>query len=217
MPNPAVVWTPVTAALREFSTASRIVLALPAYEERHSWYRTDKGVFVNDPEPKRSKGKPVTVQRIKDQFGKELQVASAQFGVDVRVIAAVCATESRGQLIAERYEAGLHDWSYGPMQILTKTAESLAKTHTQLRTPTNGRWQDILCTSTYAFQYGAAYLATAKNMLSIDDDPILLYAVYNAGGLYASTDNLWGLRVYGNGLDRMAAWYGDACEVFSGA
>lgn len=45
------------------------------------------------------------------------------------------------------------------------------------------------------------------------DDPILVAACYNAGGLYASDGNRWGLRSYGNHLDRAAAFYGDACAV----
>lgn len=47
------------------------------------------------------------------------------------------------------------------------------------------------------------------------DDPILVAACYNAGGLYASDHSPWGLRVNDNHLDRAAEWYGDACAVLS--
>lgn len=45
------------------------------------------------------------------------------------------------------------------------------------------------------------------------DDPILVAACYNAGGLYPSDNSSWGLRAQGNHLDRAAEWFGDACAV----
>jgi peptidoglycan L-alanyl-D-glutamate endopeptidase CwlK len=45
------------------------------------------------------------------------------------------------------------------------------------------------------------------------DDPILVSAAYNAGGVYKSSKNPWCLRAYGDHLDRAARWYGDACAV----
>jgi peptidoglycan L-alanyl-D-glutamate endopeptidase CwlK len=36
------------------------------------------------------------------------------------------------------------------------------------------------------------------------DDPILVAASYNAGGVYSSDDNPWRIRCYGNHLDRAA-------------
>jgi hypothetical protein len=49
------------------------------------------------------------------------------------------------------------------------------------------------------------------------DDPILVAASYNAGGVYSSDDNPWRIRCYGNHLDRGAQWYGDACFVLKEA
>jgi peptidoglycan L-alanyl-D-glutamate endopeptidase CwlK len=51
------------------------------------------------------------------------------------------------------------------------------------------------------------------------DDPILVAAIYNAGGLYDASmpssryHNRWHLRSYGTHLDRAARWYADACAV----
>jgi peptidoglycan L-alanyl-D-glutamate endopeptidase CwlK len=45
------------------------------------------------------------------------------------------------------------------------------------------------------------------------DDPILVAAAYNSGGIYKSTKNPWYLRSHGDHLDRAAKWYGDACAV----
>lgn len=42
-------------------------------------------------------------------------------------------------------------------------------------------------------------------------DPIFVAAAFNAGGLYNSAHSQWGLRAYGDHLDRAARWYGDAC------
>lgn len=47
------------------------------------------------------------------------------------------------------------------------------------------------------------------------DDPILVAAAYNAGGIYEATNSPWGMRAYDNHLDRAAAWFGDACAVLS--
>ncbi|TCM51065.1 peptidase M23-like protein [Rhizobium sp. PP-F2F-G48] len=48
-----------------------------------------------------------------------------------------------------------------------------------------------------------------------DDDPILVAAAFNAGGLYQSNGNAWHLKSHGDHLDRAAQWYGDACQVLS--
>jgi peptidoglycan L-alanyl-D-glutamate endopeptidase CwlK len=56
--------------------------------------------------------------------------------------------------------------------------------------------------------------ATIKQRLAeAGDDPILVAAAYNAGGLYKSAQNPWHLRSAGNHLDRAGRWYGDACAV----
>ena len=45
------------------------------------------------------------------------------------------------------------------------------------------------------------------------DDPILVAAAYNAGGIYKSQLNPWHLHTTGDHLDRAARWYGDALAV----
>lgn len=47
------------------------------------------------------------------------------------------------------------------------------------------------------------------------DDPILVAAAFNTGGLYPDDASPWGLRAYGDHLHRAARWYGDACQVLS--
>jgi peptidoglycan L-alanyl-D-glutamate endopeptidase CwlK len=48
------------------------------------------------------------------------------------------------------------------------------------------------------------------------DDPILIAAAYNSGGLRkAPTKNRWHLSSHGNHLDRAARWFGDACAVIA--
>ena len=58
---------------------------------------------------------------------------------------------------------------------------------------------------------GAAIIAQRRNRTG--DDPILVSAAYNAGGVYKSSKNAWCLRTYGDHLDRAAKWYGDACAT----
>ena len=47
------------------------------------------------------------------------------------------------------------------------------------------------------------------------DDPILVAACFNAGGVYESSANAWHLRTTNDHLDRAARWYGDACAVLA--
>jgi hypothetical protein len=58
---------------------------------------------------------------------------------------------------------------------------------------------------------GAAAIARRRSRTG--DDPILVSAAYNAGGVYKSPKNPWCLRSYGDHLDRAAKWYGDASAV----
>jgi peptidoglycan L-alanyl-D-glutamate endopeptidase CwlK len=58
---------------------------------------------------------------------------------------------------------------------------------------------------------GAA--AIVQRRAKTGDDPVLVSAAYNAGGLYKSTQNAWHLKTWGDHLERAAKWYGDACAV----
>lgn len=42
-------------------------------------------------------------------------------------------------------------------------------------------------------------------------DPIFVAAAHNTGDVYPSSHSPWGIKAYGDHLDRAAKWYGDAC------
>lgn len=157
--------------------------------------------------------------------------ARRYFEIEI-ILCAVMATESGGRTNAERYEKHLNDWSFGPMQILTATAASANKQGPPLFSalkpvPRGGdprAWRVVLADPEVSLRLAARLLRKANARWRLKGDPILLYACYNAGGPYASKRTPWGLRAYdrdGPGpewgaLDHFAAWYGDACAVYSG-
>lgn len=117
------------------------------------------------------------------------------------------------------------DYSAGPMQVLSDTARwmndryklgyandtdfTFFKNKPNPKTAKIGLYDPAICVDA-----GAAYLR--HNMSKTGDDPLLVAAAYNAGGLYPDTTNHWRIRSHGNHLDRAAEWYGDACSVLYG-
>lgn len=117
------------------------------------------------------------------------------------------------------------DYSAGPMQVLSDTARwmnnlmSLGYDNAEdlkffkdrpKNVPTDlGLYKSKIC-----IDIGTAYIK--HNFEKTGDDPLLVAAAYNAGGLYASKDNHWRIASYGNHIDRAAEWYGDACFVLNG-
>ena len=182
-----------------------------------NWCVRNDGIHIDgSATPLRTMGKPVTLQRIKDDFGH----LAARYSY-MRLIGALIATESGGNPRAERFEGKILDWSFGICQVLTKTATSLyARYHWLPKPPTAIRcdddksveeWRVFFQDPSVSIDYAAAYITNLSECCS---DPIMLYAMYNAGGAYESFSNPWGLRSAKGALDRFAAWYGDACEVF---
>lgn len=117
------------------------------------------------------------------------------------------------------------DYSAGPMQVLSDTARwmnnqygmgynndtdfTFFKNKPDPKTAHIGLYDVGTC-----IDVGTRYIR--HNMSRTGDDPILVAAAFNAGGLYPSTSNHWRIRSHGNHLDRAAEWYGDACAVLYG-
>jgi len=117
------------------------------------------------------------------------------------------------------------DYSAGPMQVMSDTARWTNNTYdlghdnaTTLRyfknrpspAPTDlGLYRSDVCVD-----IGTAYIR--HNTSKTGDDPLLVAAAYNAGGLYPSSGNHWRIKSYGAHIDRAAEWYGDACFVLNG-
>ena len=114
------------------------------------------------------------------------------------------------------------DYSAGPMQVMSDTARwtnnRLGLGYNNARdfkffknrpssAPTKlGLYDPEIC-----IDIGAAFIRI--NMDKTGDDPLLVAAAYNAGGIRPSSKNHWRIRSHGNHLDRAAEWYGDACSV----
>lgn len=117
------------------------------------------------------------------------------------------------------------DYSAGPMQVLSDTARwmnevadlgyDVGKHFAFFRNKPKPDEVEIgLMDVNVCIDVGTAYIR--HNMTKTENDPLLVAAAYNAGGLYPSTENHWRMRSYGNHIDRAAEWYGDACAVLNG-
>jgi hypothetical protein len=192
------------------------------------WRVTEEGAIELSPDHgmiRRTPGKPITVNRIYVEDSKSFLEAEMTDAVLKETLIAVCATESRGNWNAERYEQHLRDWSYGGMQILTATASAVNR-HLRLEgcpessipgrsehEANNGTaWKAFLSKSSNSIALAARYLAQLNDHWDCNSDPILLYCCYNAGGLYLA-DNPWGLRHTKGSLERFVAWYNDCGEL----
>jgi peptidoglycan L-alanyl-D-glutamate endopeptidase CwlK len=206
------------------------------------WWYNPFGVYVADhvagQHPLRTAGEPVTCRTIWQLFSQPILVAAKKYRVYPATIMMVIATETAfarksgftGPLTF-RWEPAVRvkdvnpgrfgDYSAGPMQLLGTTARWVVRER--------GLDYEAFVVAP-ALEYGfdqPGGLPLYDPAISIDigtativqritntgDDPILVSAAYNAGGLYKSTKNAWSLKTTGDHLDRAARWYGDACAV----
>ena len=188
----------------------------------------------------RTIGEPVSARRVLDAAPVEkiAREVSNWFG-DVNgymstlspLLLATVLTESRGNVKAERYEAHLDDFSFGPCQILTKTATQV---HANLKVhgitlpdpPAAKRWiewREYLNNYERSLLLCAGYHCMNNTDFECKCDPVLLYAAYNAGSPRPSRSLPWGLVYYdrdgagpqAGALDHFVDWFGDACFVLS--
>jgi hypothetical protein len=197
------------------------------------WWVEDDGIHLdtfnglNQSSLFRTYGEPVTLRKIVRSYSEVVSksVSMFQFPDTLKIkefMYALIATESGGNPLAERYEQSLNDYSIGLCQVLTKTAGNLAKQCPNLPTPPKPliedpnnqdllkEWKDFFHNPFNSIVYATAMISLAANVTT---DPILLYASYNAGGIYHSSNNKWGIGSYNDSLTNFAEWYGDACEV----
>ncbi len=208
------------------------------------WRFDDKGIYLraHPTTPLRTPGAPITVQAILDLYGQEIQKAATDYGVAPELIVMTIATETGFARSWDftgprtfRWEphVGVNDvtphtvgdYSAGPMQTLATTAREVIH-NMGLNYP--NRFQVALyyptkpdpAPATHPLYAGPANIdiGTAEiktRWPATGPDPILVAAAFNAGGVYASTQNVWHLRSHGDHLDRAAKWFGDACFVLS--
>ena len=175
-------------------------------------------VLERETKPARTRGEPVTMRTMLDEFGGELRESSALLRVDLASVMTIVALESvpvrRGSPSRDprsyRWEPKPKDYSAGLMQTMSRTAEAMRKKYsldvpeiseTALYVPRTS----ILC--------GVAYLRHQADRYKTDDI-MLLQAAYNAGGLYTTKKNEWNLRTHSpDRTARAAAWYNAALTV----
>jgi len=206
------------------------------------WRYDARGVYIrahaNGNEPLRTRGEPITCRKIMDLCGECIIAASIKYEVPMALILMTIATETAflrkygftGPLTF-RWERHVQvndvspptrgDYSAGPMQTLATTARWVIRTrnlsydpfevappyHQQPEPPEQHPLYD------YAVNIDIGAAEIFQRWSRTGDDPILVAAAFNAGGLYESSGNTWRLRCSGDHLDRAAEWYGDACAV----
>jgi len=206
------------------------------------WCYDKNGVYVRDcadgVEPMRTKGEPITCRTILELCAQEIIAASQKYGVPMALIIMTIATETanyrkqgytgprtfRWEPHVEVTDVEPHGWgdySAGPMQTLATTARWVIRTQNLDHEPFEVApyydsvpappEQHPLYEYKNSIDIGTAVIKQRWDKTG--DDPILVAAAYNAGGIYESQQNDWKLRSTGDHLDRAAKWYGDALAV----
>jgi hypothetical protein len=185
--------------------------------ETRAW-RTVLGMGIQvmgEPSIRRTPGAPVTVTNVLSRYADLMEAF-----FDPYLLLAVIANESRGLQSSKRYEARISDWSFGLGQVLSGTAYGLlceAKRPPPDKPITDGGnvevWERYLCKPENNVVLVRNYLMKLNQRFNLKNDPILIYAAYNAGSPRVGATSSWGLVHHGPALDNLAAWYGDACYV----
>ena len=191
----------------------------------------------------RTAGEPLTCRTALALHGDIILAAARKHGVNPALILMTIAAETGTLRTVRftgprsfRWEAHVPNrdmiplfkgtYSAGPMQILATTARDLidrygdayglrykpfstapAYPKQPMRAPTEHPLYDPATN----IDLGVAVIR--RQLPLTGDDPILVAAAYNSGGLYESRANPWRLRSHADHLDRAARWYGDACAV----
>jgi peptidoglycan L-alanyl-D-glutamate endopeptidase CwlK len=206
------------------------------------WRYDDKGVYVRDHDsgrkPLRTRGEPITGRTIWSLFADIIVGASKTYAIPPTLIMMVLATETAfarnfgfSGPRTFRWEPHVKvkdvsppiwgDYSAGPMQTLATTARWIirkqALNYDPFSTaPVFERQPEPPDTHPLyepATNIDIGIAEIRERYAKTGDDPILVAAAYNAGGVYKSTQNPWHLKTFGDHLDRAARWYGDACAV----
>lgn len=182
------------------------------YEDSIRWRLLPAGTEIENSGIERTKGKPITVTRVWDQYHSAINSTAKHCRVPCALIIAIICTGSAGKSDAIRLEPGYvsdektpHKIRVGLMQTLISTAMEVMQmsfTREWLLEPANS----ILAGTTYI----------AKQAKITKFDPPLVAAAYNVGRLaYQSGEkNRWKLRQYPIGTskhcDRFIQFYNDA-------
>ena len=207
----------------------------------------ERGIYLrgvsDGMEPLRSPGPPTTCQVIWNLCAKYILAASKKYRVAPELIMMTIATETgfaRNDGFTGRktfrWEAHVKvndvqppyfgDYSAGPMQTLATTARWVIRQqgldydpfavapaikHKPVPAPDSHPLYD------YKTNIDIGTAEIKQRWATTQDDPIVVSAVFNAGGKRQSSENRWHLSTHGDHLDRAAKWYGDACAVVAAA
>ncbi len=187
-----------------------------AFKDGVRWRLTKYGIEIEGSGIERSKGSPITVTRIWNNYNKEINKWAKHFGVPCVLIIATIATESSGKATSRREEPGFvsdrtspNRVSVGLMQTLISTARS-----TLHNEKIDSKW---LRNSSNSIKAGTSYIAEQFPITNFD--PPKVACAYNSGGIYQNRGkkNRWKIRQYPIGTskhcDRFIKWFNDAIFV----
>ena len=197
--------------------------------------------------PLRSVGEPLTCENIIREFGGLIIRYSVRFKIPPELIVMVIATESACYrhvgfagphtfrwephvLVQDEPPDFRGDYSLGPMQVLASTARWVIRLRRldydpSAVMPVYREEPQIPPEDIPAYdpeinlELGCAEIRQRWGRSK--DNPILVSALYNTGGIYDASGptsgyrNRWNIRSRGAHLDRAARWFGDACYLLS--
>jgi len=188
------------------------------FEGGKRWRLTPEGIEVEGQGVTRSKGEPVTVTTLWDDYGEDILHASWEVGCPVDMVVAMIPIEavrfpgSRSfDPRSNRFEPGYisdeetpHRRSPGLMQTLLSTADDMAERIGLEKEITT----ELLFDPFYSILLGGAYIT--RQVERYGPDPVLICGAYNAGSVRKTDKNPWKIRTYGpTRMDRYVQWFND--------
>jgi hypothetical protein len=190
-----------------------------------AWLVGADGIGIDGHPPQRTPGEPATVRRVLAWFGPAIEAAAAEFSVPaVLLVALICNEAAGGQpdqdkvCTARREEPGWVSDDHTPERVSVGCCQTLLST-ARLALADPQLSADDLCRPSVSIRAAAAYVA--RHVTAHHWDPVLVAAVYNAGGAYLEDipTNRWRLRCFpmgsGQYIDRFVLWYNDAAAVLA--
>ena len=182
------------------------------------WRMTSEGIEVEGEGHLRSRGEPVTITTLWQDYGEDILQASWEVGFPVDMAVAMIPIEAvriKGSKSfdprSNRFEPGYisdeetpHRRSPGLMQTLISTAERMKRMY-DIDKEVN---TELLFDPYYSILLGGAYITYQVGRYGAD--PVLICGAYNAGSVRQTDNNLWKIRTYGETrMDRYIMWYND--------
>ena len=182
------------------------------FDDSIYWRYVREGVEIDGSGVERTKGKPITVTRIWENYGDIINRAAERYKVPCELIIATIATETSGRSNAIRLEPGYISDVKTPRKISVGLTQTLISTAQETMAMSFDR--NWLLEPENSIEAGTAYISKQARWTQFD--PPLVAAAYNAGSLIHQTGekNRWKLRQYPIGTsahcDRFIEFFNDA-------